>query len=474
MPAPAGLTLAIGGNLLEITWDAVADATGYELQIDAKHKRDANYQNNILDFGVFSRHTRRTTISRGTFPLSKLIAIQVRIRVRALFNESKSDFSAYQGVEWEGTTGGTSQSAEEEVQGAIAAAGANAETGARIEIDDFYSHIEQPPVSAAISPVFNGHIPTLCWRTATTIPAYSLPDIVGGLPPYSVTATGLPAGVRLDGLTLTGSPYDAAPLGGVATFTLTDANGNTDIRMMDWVVAMGAPAGWSEIGGGFGTESNPFEIPCALTGNIRPTLFRTGATNAADIAANTGSARAVTTWFKCPTTLPHIARLRGAASPDYDLVIKVGSAYHFSDTPDDFEMVEVGGHTDGALIGIYRYAETTTTSGANSAGDPLVLEWFPLPQYLPTEPQGVIGHVGGAVGEVFAQNAPTVPGFAETDVYVLYRTGSTGAWVRNGTPLVAGWNDIGLAVKEIRFEVHLKKWENRALRRFTTYHRDRE
>ena len=86
----------------------------------------------------------------------------------------------------------------------------------------------------------------------------------------------------------------------------------------------------------------------------------------------------------------------------------------------------------------------------------------------------MIGHVGGAVGEVFAQNAPTVPGFAETDVYVLYRTGSTGAWVRNGTPLVAGWNDIGLAVKEIRFEVHLKKWENRALRRFTTYHRDRE
>ena len=205
-----------------------------------------------------------------------MIAIQVRIRVRALFNESKSDFSAYQGVEWEGTTGGTSQSAEEEVQGAIAAAGANAETGARIEIDDFYSHIEQPPVSAAISPVFNGHIPTLCWRTATTIPAYSLPDIVGGLPPYSVTATGLPAGVRLDGLTLTGSPYDAAPLGGVATFTLTDANGNTDIRMMDWVVAMGAPAGWSEIGGGFGTESKSFRDSVRADGQYPPDAIPDG------------------------------------------------------------------------------------------------------------------------------------------------------------------------------------------------------
>lgn len=359
---------------------------------------------------------------------------------------------------------------------AAVALGTGEGTAERVNLShETYEHVEQPALPASVRPAFFGHIPTMCWQSGVAIDEYQLPPAGNGLPPYTITATGLPAGITFDAddRTLSGTPTDTAPLGGTATFTLTDTNGNTDVREVGWAIGSGVPASWSEFGGGFGQYNNPFQMTCTTKGNARPFYYIQGGTNAADIASDATGARSKVIWLKCPTTHPHTARLTGADAPDYDLVVKVGDDFYFSDTDDAQEMVSVPGHHDGALVGIYRYEPTTIATGVNNTGDPLVLEWFPEVEHLPTE-SGAVGLAASASAERGANAAGSVPGASTTEIFVLHRNDTTGAWTRNNTALGTGWVDVGVNARQIRFEVHLRSWENRALRRFTTFHRDKD
>ena len=367
-----------------------------------------------------------------------------------------------------------STGAQASAEGAIAAG-----TGAVVNIPAVYSAAGAEPVSAFARPFFDGYFEERCFVSGSAIDSFTIPAPLGGVPPYTITITGLPTGVTFDADTrsVSGTPSVTAPAEGYALVRLEDEAGGFETRSIRWIVGSAVPQSWSEFGGGFGAETNPFQIECTTRGNVRPFYFRNGGTNAADIANGVSGASGVVLWLRCPTTYAHTARLLGADAPDYDLVVKVGTEYHFSDSTDAIEFVRVEGDPDGALIGIYRYSSTTTTTGVNNTGDPLILEWYPDVIDAPTDSAG--DEVSGAVGESGVTesgaegNTGRVPGQTETEVYLLHRNGKTGAWTRRATALAAGWTDIGVNAREIRFEFHLKRWENRAVRRLTSFHRDR-
>ena len=370
--------------------------------------------------------------------------------------------------------------------GAAGTLSAGAATGATINLGaSQYEDVSEEPPSQLARPYFHGEIPQSVFTEGQAIDPITIPDPVGGVEPYRIVATGLPGGLTFDETTrqITGTPTDTAPHLGYATFRLVDANELYEDRIMEWVVAMDAPSGgFGGLNGGFGSITSPFGIPCALRCNVKPYLFRPGGTNATDIVANSPSAaRAVVVWFRCPTTHPHTARLRGADAPDYDLVIKRGDEFIFSDTTDDIEFASVDGHTDGAIIGVYRYESTTTTSGANNTGE-LILEWVPD---TIDAPSGASGQVGGSIasglGTDDEASGQQSPGETGTDFYVYYRTGASGDWVQYPTVLSPGWNRIrgtgegnpDISIREFRILAHFKTWKNRAVESFTYAVRNR-
>ena len=256
---------------------------------------------------------------------------------------------------------------------------------------------------------------------------------------------------------------------------LEDDNGAFDERSLRWILASEIPQSWGEISG-FGTFTNPFQIECTTRGNIRPFYYRQGGTNAQAIAENEAGARDRVLWMRCPTSYAHTARLLGAASPDYDLVVLSGSTFYFSDSPDSLEFLRVPGSSEGALIGVYRFEAAGSSSGTNNSGDPLILEWYPDVIEAPSDSAGdeVSGASEPSSGASAATGSAMTPGKTESEVWLLHRNGKTGAWSRLSSPLADGWNDVGTNAREIRFEIHFKEWENRAVRRITSFHRDRD
>ena len=339
--------------------------------------------------------------------------------------------------------------------------------------------IEDEPVDpvdpTAMPPVFAGEIDDFVVEEGVAMTGIDLPVVAGGTPPYSMQAFGLPAGLVLTDGRLTGTPTDTAPMMGTVEFIAKDAAGGFDQRIVRWTVAMDIPIGGFS---GIGRIDNPFQIPCALVDNIRQFLLYPGATNAAAIEAAGTGARTACTWFRCPTTSAHRALIRGAAAPDLDLVVKVGSVFLTSETTDDVEWVDAPGSSDGAVIGVFRYASTTTSTGSNNTGSPVILEWSPETIAIPDEASGV----GGATnrkqaGPLEAGGTVAPPGETVTDIHVYHRGSDTGAWSRNPTTLSAGsWAEAhpsGGNVKQVRFLAHFRRWSNRAVRRFSHFIRDR-
>ena len=358
-------------------------------------------------------------------------------------------------------------------------------SGATINIDpDQYTITEAEPITELVRPYFSKALEYQIWQTGETVD-YTLPEIVGGKAPYRILANNIPGGISFDSDTRTfsGTVTNSAPDTGYTTIDLIDANDLIEKVYLPWAIATTAqPTPVS--GSGFGLIIHPFEISCLLKGNMRGYLGSraNGGTNAADIVNNTGHARNLCTWYQCPTRGAKFVRLRKAAAPDFDLVVKIGDEFIFSDTNDEDEFIRYddSDHVAGALIGIYKYSATTVTSGLTETNpQPIILEWGPqidTPTARSGESGGAIATGSGYSNEVTAAAPP--PGFDETDIYVLWRSGTDGAWTKQG-PIV-GWQEVKASgssnaatnVRQIRFEAHLKKWRNRAMIRFNTGWRD--
>ena len=358
-------------------------------------------------------------------------------------------------------------------------------TGATINADPSqYTITEDEPITELVRPYFSKALEYQIWQTGEAV-NYQLPEIVGGKAPYRILANDIPGGITFDSDTRTfsGSITNAAPDTGYTTIDLIDANDLIEKVYLPWAIATTAqPTPVS--GSGFGLLIHPFEISCLLKGNMRSYLGSraNGGTNAADIVANTTHARNLCTWYQCPTRGAKFVRLRKAAAPDFDLVVKIGDTFHFSDTTDEDEFIRYddSDHVAGALIGIYKYNETTVTSGlTETSPQPIILEWGPQVD-TPTETSG---EAGGALAtgmgygdDAEATNSPD--GFDDSEIYVLWRSGTSGAWTKQG-PItdwvsikVPGSSNDATNVRQLRFEGHLKKWRNRAMIRFNTAWRD--
>ena len=357
--------------------------------------------------------------------------------------------------------------------GTIQSAIAGSAAGGAIAFDTGnYAPSTIEPPAEEVRPYLYGHIQYQIWKESTAIENYTLPTPVGGKQPYKCLVSGLPGGISFDEETLTfsGTPSSPAPVTGYATINLIDSNDLHEVRYMPWAVATAAQPGPS-IGSGFGVEVLPYEIHCLLAGNMKAYVGsrQAGGTNAADIMTS-ATARHIVTWFQCPSRGKKIARLRGAAAQDWDLVVKIGTNYYFSDTDDDIEYIEYddSDHTNGALIGLYRYSATTVSSGLSTNTDPIILEWAPQIE-LPTE---ISGQVGGASASGNLSTEPegaNVPdGDSETDIYLLYRNSDSAVW--SNIKVGSSWSS-SVTATEIAFEAHLKKWRNRAMIRMNTAYR---
>lgn len=463
LPAPKSLTLSIkpssSGGGVTASWAEVVGAKWYDIRIDSSTTQSGPWINR--------RSNATTILTAGAGGVRAPIYWRVRVRTVG-YSDCDGDWTTAIAYEPTQQSSGAAASAE----GAIAAG-----TGASVSVPaGLYEETPVEPVSALARPYFAGYFEERCVLAGSAIDPFTLPATDGGKPPRTITIEDLPAGLVFDAgtRTISGTPSGTAPSESYSIVRLEDSNGAFDTRSIRWILASGVPQTWGSLPG-FGTLTNPFQIECTTKGNIRPFYFRQGETNAGDIVSDATNARNVVLWLRCPTTYAHTARLLGAASPDYDLVVKVGDEFRFSDTTDDLEFVRVPGHADGALIGVYRYGATTATTGVNNTGEPLIVEWYPDVIEAPGDSAGdeASGAAGAAQPASVSAATGRTPGMTETEVYLLYRNGKTGAWSRLSTPLAEGWTDVGTNAREIRFEYHLKRWENRAVRRITTFHRDR-
>ena len=458
LPAPSSITLFPGEDVFTVSWSSVAYATGY--QIELTHSGTTT---------VKTLTDAETQFSYSMDDFTSIVRpVDMVVRIKSLFHD-------YTGSEYSNTITETWDAGVGAVAGAI---GSQVSThiggisGASIPIDSTnYHYVENQPPNQKARPFFSDAFDTLVWRSDEAIEAYQLPYPTGGTQPYAIEAQGIVGGITFDESTRTfsGTPTETAPRLGYMTIRLTDKNDLLDSRPLQWVVANNAPNAWI----GTGTYADPYEIIDAMKFNVR-SLLNAGATNASDIESDTTGARGCVVWFVCRTDTAHITKLADADTPDFDMVVKRSDEFFFSDTTDEIEFIETDGHRDGSMIGIYKYASTTTTTGANNTGSAMTLAWYPNTFDAPDD---VSGEVGGAIATGYSDAVDTTNTQYESeqisDVWLLSKAPSDTTYTKR---LVGTLNSNGewtaytsnISANRFRLEIHLKTWRNRAMTGFTT------
>ena len=458
LPAPSSITLFPGEDVFTVSWSSVAYATGY--QIELTHSGTTTVQT-LTD--------AETQFSYSMDDFTSIVRpVDMVVRIKSLFHDyTGSEYSNTITETWDAGVGAVAGAIGSQVSTHIAGA-----SGASIPIDSTnYHYVENQPPNQKAMPFFSDAFDTLIWRSGEAIEAYQLPYPTGGTQPYAIEAQGIVGGITFDEATRTfsGTPTETAPSLGYMTIRLTDKNDLLDSRPLQWVVANNAPNAWI----GTGTYADPYEIIDAMKFNVR-SLLNAGATNASDIESDATGARGCVVWFVCRTDTAHITKLADADTPDFDMVVKRGDEFFFSDTTDEIEFIETDGHRDGSMIGIYKYASTTTTTGANNTGSAMTLAWYPNTFDAPDD---VSGEVGGAIATGYSDAVDTTNTQYESkqisDVYLLSKAPSDTTYTKRlvGTLNSNGeWTDYtpNISANRFRLEIHLREWRNRAMTGFTT------